>query len=94
MRGANRHRQRIDAGALHKIFRLRRFGVNHLAHATFHRGAGIADGAEFAFQRYTHCVRQLHHLFGQRYILFVRQQRAVNHYRGKAALNRAQHLRN
>jgi hypothetical protein len=39
-------------------------------------------------------MRQLDHFAGQRHVLFIRQQRAINHHRGKPTLNRPQHMLN
>jgi len=85
--GADRDRQRIDAGALEEVFDLFRLGVGVLLGLDVVFDAG--QDAEFAFDGHVELVGVFNHFTGLGDILLIRQVGAVDHDRRKSHIDAA-----
>ncbi len=70
VRGTDRDRQRVDAGACYEVYHLIRFCVG--VALGYHIVLDAGQDTQFALYRYVELMRVLDHLLGQRDILFVR----------------------
>ena len=85
--GADGNRQRIHAGSGDEIVNLFGLGEVCVLCADIDIVFNAGKLTEFALDNNTVCVRIVNDLFGQRHIFLIRQVAAVNHNRGKAAVN-------
>ena len=83
--GADRDRQRVNAGAGYEILNLRRIGVLVILSLNVVLNAG--ELAQLSFYDNAVCVRILSNLLCDLDVLLVRHRGAVEHNRGKAAVD-------